>query len=231
MHLITSENYLEAAEAIRDILMMYVEMADGYKGFGHASNVHIRFDPLRFIDAETDDKVYYIDLDLLRSSSAIAILCTYYDLWMEEDRVYGHSGNERYQSALDDGRLSAFPDIEAVIREALSRGEMSADDPWFDEAVVPIYRKYVRGFSGALPTPAAPSGRNARFPSSSAPVGASDHSPGSAGQHHAVVDQAQDLNDSIKRQAVDDEVAECGNAACRLDPETAQPGRVGTDAG
>ena len=46
---------------------------------------------------------------------------------------------------MDGGRFSAFPDIEAVIREALSRGEMSADDPWFDEAVTPIYRKYVRG--------------------------------------------------------------------------------------
>lgn len=146
MHLITSENYLEAAEAIRDILMMYVEMADGYGRFGHASDVHIRFDPLRFINAETDDKAYYIDLDLLRSGSAIAILCTYYDLWAEEDRVYSHPGNKRYQSALDGGRFSAFPDIEAVIREALSRDEIPANDPWFDEAVVPIYRKYVRGF-------------------------------------------------------------------------------------
>lgn len=146
MHLITSENYLEAAEAIRDILMMYVEMADGYKGFGHASDVYIHFDPVRFIDAETDGKAYYVDLDLLRSGSAIAILCTYYDLWAEHDHVYGHSGNERYQAALDDGRFSAFPDIEAVIREALKRGAMSADDPWFDEAVTPIYQKYVRGF-------------------------------------------------------------------------------------
>ena len=162
MHLITSENYLEAAEAIRDILMMYVEMADGYGGFGHASDVHIRFDPLRFINAETDDKAYYIDLDLLRSGSAIAILCTYYDLWAEEDRVYGHPGNERYQSALDDGRFSAFPDIEAVIREALSRGEIPANDPWFDEAVVPIYRKYVRGFFQRL----ASADRSERPPSS-----------------------------------------------------------------
>ena len=146
MHLITSKNYLEAAEAIRDILMMYVGMADDYGGFGHASDVCIRFDPLRFIDAETDDKAYYVDLNLLRSGSAVAILCAYYDLWAEEDRVYGHLGNERYQAALDGGRFSAFPDIEAVIREALSRGEMAADDPWFDEAATPIYRKYVRGF-------------------------------------------------------------------------------------
>lgn len=146
MHLITSKNYLEAADAIRDILMMYVEMADGYKGFGHASDVHIRFDPLRFIDAETDDKAYYIDLDLLRSGSAVAILCAYYDLWAEEQHLHGHLSMERYQAALDEGRLSAFPDIEAVIREALSRGEMSIDDPWFDEAVTPIYRKYVRDF-------------------------------------------------------------------------------------
>ena len=145
MHLITSENYLEAADAIRDILMMYVEMADGYEGFGHASDVDIRFAPLRFIDAATDDKAHYIDLDLLRSGSAVAILCAYYDLWAEE-YLYGHPGMERYQAALDNGRLSTFPDIEAVIRKALSRGEISVDDPWFDEAVTPIYRKYVRDF-------------------------------------------------------------------------------------
>ena len=62
-------------------------------------------------------------------------------------------------------------------------------------------------------------------------VGASDNLPGSAGQHHAVVDQAQDLNNVIRRQAVYDEMAGCSNAACRFDPEAAQPRRVGTDAG
>lgn len=46
---ITSQNYGEAEDAIRDILMMYVDMATSYGGFGHATDVYIRFEPLRFV--------------------------------------------------------------------------------------------------------------------------------------------------------------------------------------
>ena len=146
MHLITRDNYPEAVEAIRDILLMYVEMADGYHGFGHSAGVNNRFDPLKFVDAETDGKAHYVDLELLRSGSAVTIVSWYYDLWCEEQSLRGGPVGARFAAALSGGRLAAFADVEAVLCEALGRDEMSLDDPWFDGAVAPIYSKYVRGF-------------------------------------------------------------------------------------
>lgn len=127
--------------------MMYVDMAGSYAGFGHASDTYVRFDPLRFIDAEVeDDGYYYVDLELLRSGSAVAILCAFYDLWCEEQPLADHGRILNYQSAVETGRLGRFPDIEAVVRQAIARNVMPLDDPWFEEAVVPIYRKYVLAY-------------------------------------------------------------------------------------
>lgn len=65
MRLINHTNYLEAEEAVRDILMMYVDLADHTAGFGHAADIYIRFDPFEFIDAEIEGEgYYYVDLDL-----------------------------------------------------------------------------------------------------------------------------------------------------------------------
>lgn len=146
MHVLTAENYEEAVDAVRDILMMYVDLANSYHGFGHASDVYIRFDPFRFVDAQSDDEAYYVDLDLLRAGCAVAMVCAMYDLWCEDQPLRGHGYADRVEAALDSGRLKAFPDIEAVLREAMRRGRMAMDDPWFEEAVVPVYRKYVLGF-------------------------------------------------------------------------------------
>ena len=142
MHLVTHENYGDATDAIRDILLIYVAMADDYSGFGHASDAGSRFDPLRFIDAEDDRKAHYVDMQLLREGSAVAILCWYYDLWSEGQALRG----QRFEAALNEGRFAAFPDIEAVLREALIRDTMPMDDPWFEAAAAPIYTKYVRGY-------------------------------------------------------------------------------------
>lgn len=159
MRLINHTNYLEAEEAVRDILMMYVDLADHTAGFGHAADIYIRFDPFEFIDAEIEGEgYYYVDLDLLRSGSAIAILCGLYDLWCEGQQLVGGPLSTRLELALTGGRLSRFPDIEEVIREAILRREMTLDDPWFDTAVAPIYRKYVLSFFGRL----ASSDRDAR---------------------------------------------------------------------
>ncbi|MEQ1610343.1 MAG: hypothetical protein ABL956_15460 [Hyphomonadaceae bacterium] len=159
MYQINHSNYAEADEAVRDILMMYVDLVDHTAGFGHAADIHIRFDPLKFIDAEIEGEgYYYVDLELLRSGSAIAILCGLFNLWCEEQPLVGHPLATRLELALAGGRLSRFPDIEAVIREAMLRPEMALDDPWFDTAVAPIYQKYVVSFFGRL----ASSDRNAR---------------------------------------------------------------------
>ena len=147
MHVISSENYREAEEAVRDILMLYVDLADATAGSGHAADVHIRFDPLRFVDARGDGtRNHYVDLDLLRAGSAIAVVCAIYDLWCEEQHLQGNPLVIRYEAALDGGRLSAFPDIEELLRTAFARAYLPLEDPWIEEAVGPIYRKYVLGF-------------------------------------------------------------------------------------
>ncbi len=149
MHIVTKDNYEEAQDAIRDILMMFVEMAESTSGFSHAVDVHIRFDPLKFVDAEVAADVVWIDIDLLRSGSALAILAFFYDMWCEFDAVDvpDPAGNDlRYKVAVETRRLHHLADVEAVVREALSRNQMAQDDPWFDRAVQPIYRKYVLGY-------------------------------------------------------------------------------------
>lgn len=152
MHLINGDNYLEAADAIRDILMLYVDLADSTAGFGHAANVHVRFDPLKFVDAEVDHSTgyYFVDIDLLRQGSAIAILCEFYDLWSEEQPLSGHMRSEAYETALAAKRFNRFADIEAVLSQAIRRRDMPLDDRWFEEALAPIYRKYVLGFFNRL---------------------------------------------------------------------------------
>lgn len=150
MHTITMSNYEEALGAIRDILLMYVDMAESYDGFGHNGDAAIQFDPLQFIDAETDQKAHYVDLNLLRAGCAIAILFQYYNRWGEEQCLAENIYLAKHQAALDEGRLGLFPDIEQIIRAAVARDPMPLDDPWFDEAVVPIYRKYVIGLFARL---------------------------------------------------------------------------------
>ena len=149
MHVITKDNYNEATDAVRDILMMYVDMANSYAGFGHASDVYIRFDRLKFVDARDDGNAAYVDLELLRAGSAIAILCFFYDLWCEEQRLSGPH-TKQYEEAIKLGRLEAFNDIEKVLKEAVRREYVALEDGWFETAVAPIYRKYVQGYFKAL---------------------------------------------------------------------------------
>jgi hypothetical protein len=151
MHIINAANYEEAADAVRDILMTYVDLVDATRGFGHNADVYVRFDPLKFIDAEVEDTGrYYVDLELLRSGSAVAILCAFYNLWTEEQELDGHPDTKRFQVAVEEGRLSRFPDIESVIAEAIRRNCATIEDLWIDHAVAPIYRKHVLGFFARL---------------------------------------------------------------------------------
>lgn len=148
-HTITVENASEAMDAVKDILLLYAGMAESYSGFGHASNVHLKFDPLKFVDAELLTPEGYaplLDLDFLRTGSAMAVLCQLYQDWCEFETVDGG----RHRSAILEGRLRFAPDIEAVAKEALRRGAIPLDDLWFDNAVEPIYQRYVVGHFEAL---------------------------------------------------------------------------------
>jgi hypothetical protein len=151
MHVINGENYSEAVDAVRDILMTYVDLADAAEGFGHNADCYVRFDPLKFIDADVEDNgSYYVDLDLLRSGSAVALLCAFYNIWTEEQDLRGHPLTERFHQAVNEGRLSRFPDVETVIAEAISRNSAPIEDLWIEGATAPIYRKYVLGFFARL---------------------------------------------------------------------------------
>ncbi len=151
MHVIGKHNYDEATDAIRDILMTYVDLVEHTAGFSHNADVYVRFDPIKFVDADVEDEgVYYVDLDLLRAGSAIAILCAFYNIWSEEQELDGHPLTRDFQAAVGEGRLARFPDIEGVITEAILRNGSSLEDQWMNEAVAPIYRKYVLGFFARL---------------------------------------------------------------------------------
>lgn len=145
-YVVTPDNYVQAQNAIRDILLMYVGLAeDGC--FTHAADHPVRFDRLAFVDAEMDCQGYapLVDLDLLRTGSAIAALCFTYDLWCEFEAVDIEAGRGIRQALAQD-RFRFVPDVEGVLREALERNEMTLEDPWFDEAVRPIHQRHVVGY-------------------------------------------------------------------------------------
>ncbi|HEV2079043.1 MAG TPA: hypothetical protein VGR19_03975, partial [Allosphingosinicella sp.] len=77
-------------------------------------------------------------------------MCAFYNLWTEEQELGGHPLTKRFQAAVDEGRLSRFPDIEGVIAEAIRRNCAPIEDLWIEDAVAPIYRKYVLGFFARL---------------------------------------------------------------------------------
>lgn len=82
MHVVTLDNYQEAHQVLRDILFLYVDLAESYDGFGHGIDTGT-FDPFHFLDAEVEVPPGYaspVNLNLLRQGSAIALLCGLYDL-------------------------------------------------------------------------------------------------------------------------------------------------------
>jgi hypothetical protein len=111
-----------------------------------ARDIALRFDPLKFVDADLSPDVVWVDIDLLRSGSAVAVLASLYDLWCEVEAVDVPHRNRLQKEAIEAGRLHHSPDIEAVAREALRRDRMPLEDPWFEEVVQPIYRKHVLGY-------------------------------------------------------------------------------------
>lgn len=146
MHVITQANYAEATDAVRDVLLLFADLADSYAGFGHASDVFIRFNAMRYVDAVFDGKAYYVDLALLRSGAAIAVVCAMYDLWLEGQPLASSAYGRCVSDALDSGRFRAFEDVEQILRSALERDYMEITDPWFEQAVIPIYRTHVLGY-------------------------------------------------------------------------------------
>ncbi|ESQ86585.1 hypothetical protein ABAC460_23005 [Asticcacaulis sp. AC460] len=144
MHLITDENINEAYDAVKDILMMYCFMVWRYNGFSFGASDFIRFPVLKYLTAEEAEYEGRVDTNLLRSGSAVALLAILYDSWISNDVVVAAPDQKK---AILDGCLTAFPDIDAVARQALNHPPMPwSSDHWFDRLGEPIYNAYVLGF-------------------------------------------------------------------------------------
>ena len=150
MHVITWDNADEFSEAMRDVLLMFADIAEEGGRLTDA-NVWVRFDPLRFVDAVGDGKGNYGDLSLVRTGSALAILCHFYDRWEEEQPMIDEF-TQPYVEAIENGRLAEFSDVADIILEALQDEKGQNLGQWFNEAVRPIYRKYVRAYFETLAT-------------------------------------------------------------------------------
>lgn len=156
MHVVSRETLGEANDAVRDILVMYVNVAE--EGLIlHNADWPIRFDPLMYVDAVQDsERSYYVDMDLLRTGAALAMVARYYSAWSEEQGVHAWKDTERYAAAVAAGRLAHLPAIEAVLVEHLSGRHAAPDDPWFDQVTPSLCETYVRSYFRRLGDPAAP---------------------------------------------------------------------------
>lgn len=139
-------NYERAAHAIRDILYMYVDLVEGYGGFGHGIDVGT-FNPLDFIDAETvkppeQGYVLGLDLELLHAGSGIALLCALSDALYDHE-VTGDVASPEIQaakSAFLAGRLGHLQNIEKAFALGLGTDELA-----FRRQLTAIFSEYVIG--------------------------------------------------------------------------------------
>lgn len=147
MHIVTIHNYSESHQALRDILFMYVDLAEN-SGFAHAIDTGI-FDPFQFIDAIVEVAPEYaspVDIDLLRQGSAISVLCTLYNMWSEFDSVNLEClWSERLHTAITQARFAYCPDVEQLLIETFERNP-GYGDTWLEEQLKPIYKKYVADY-------------------------------------------------------------------------------------
>jgi len=154
MHVVNQENFLEAVDAVRDILLMYVNLA-GDGRIIHNADWPIRFDPLVYVDAVQDNaRTCYVDMDLLRAGSALAMVARYFSAWSEEQGVHAWTDTERYAAAVAGGRLAHLPEIEGVLVEHLSGRHAAPEDPWFDQVTTALCETFVRGYFRRLGDPA-----------------------------------------------------------------------------
>jgi hypothetical protein len=141
MHHITDENYYEVNDVIRDILLMYVDMIESYRGFGH--NIQTgAFKPMVYLDSllcEPEGYSFDIDMKLLQSGSAICLLCFLSDILDETDEWNLDSPFMiEISIAFKAKRFSQFPEIEKAFQLALLENETE-----FRKQLNIVYKCYV----------------------------------------------------------------------------------------
>jgi hypothetical protein len=125
-YIITTDNFLEAHSAIRDILFMYRDLILSYEGFGH--NIEVgTFDPFTFVDAELREKPGHtlaMDMNLIHQGSAVALLCQLSDAWDDYGNLpYGWDWIEQLYATLEEGRLDHLPLAKAALMAGLESEE------------------------------------------------------------------------------------------------------------
>ncbi len=139
---ITTDNYHEATDAIRDILYMYVDLVESYEGFGH--NIETgNYKALDFIDArviEPEGYTFAIDETLLFPGAAISLLCSLSDAWDEYETwdVKHWPLMHEIRQAYEANRFSHMPDIE----KAIELGFGNSEDK-FREQLKVVYKVHV----------------------------------------------------------------------------------------
>jgi len=146
---ITEDNYQAAYDAIRDILYLYVDMVESYEGFGHNLQ-RGKFLPLKFVDAqvyEPEGYTFGIDLQLLQSGAAIALLCELSDAWDEYEtwEVKSWPLITQIKEAKEANRFNHLPEIQEAFDLAFSNNEDS-----FRNQLMKVYKKYVCGYFNKL---------------------------------------------------------------------------------
>lgn len=142
---ITEENYLDAYEAIRDILFMYVDMVKSYRGFGHNINTGT-FKALNFIDVnlnEPDGYSFCIDINLLQIGAAIALICEISDQ-MDEcpdwNKPYSQS-TKLIKHAFQNNAFAHMHEINEAMGYAFN-----GDEENFRLKLSTIYQNHVRKY-------------------------------------------------------------------------------------
>ena len=143
---------LEAQQAMRDILFMYFDLAESYRGFGHGIDTGT-FDAFKYLEVEAEPlRGFTVDIDLLWQGSAIALLCGLYDHWVEhEDVSHASPWLNRLRRFVSDGRFLHCEDVGTLIAEAFERNP-GLHDPFLDQRSQLIYQKYVAGSFARLGT-------------------------------------------------------------------------------
>lgn len=144
---IDRENYDSACSAVRDILFMYVDLVEGYGGFGHGIDVGT-FRPLDFLEAElveppAEGYVLGPDVDLLHAGSGIALLCELSDAFYENDATgdVPSPAVQAAKAAFLAGRLRHLPSIERAFELGLAKDQLA-----FRRQLTTVYREYVVGY-------------------------------------------------------------------------------------
>lgn len=139
---INEENYVEAINAISDIMYMYYDLINSYEGFGH--NIETgNFDPIFYVDSylfEKERTSLGIDVSILHEGSAVAILCKLYDFWDEHDEIPEDNFAFKVKKILSEKRLDHLPLAEKAVELAF------ADEEKFRETLREVYEKYVVDF-------------------------------------------------------------------------------------